>query len=80
MRMFIISQYYKLLLSKMINYNFNELTNSSINLDIQYELNQNLLELSRKKTLKNIFDQISKALDQYNDKNNYMEYFLTTLA
>ena len=80
MRMFIISQYYKLLLSKMIKYNFNELTNSSINLDIQYDLNQKLLELSRKKTLKNIFDQISKELDQYNDKNNYMEYFLTTLA
>ena len=79
LRMFIINNYYNLLLRKMIQYNFNELTDSTINLDIQYELNQNLLQLSREKTLRNIFDSISKALDQYVDRNNYMEYFLTTL-
>ena len=40
MRMFLIENFYKLLLKKLIKYNFNELTDSSSNINIQNELNE----------------------------------------
>ena len=79
LRMFIFSDYYKLLLKDMLKYDFNKKTNSDINLKKQNQLNIKLLDISKEKSLKIIFDSLSRFLKYYNDENNYMEYFLTNI-
>ena len=75
MRMFIINDYYKLILKKMISYDFNKLTSDDINLSVQEYLNQKLIKQVRKKSLKIIFDNISKSMNSFKENNILMEYF-----
>ena len=75
MRMFLIENFYKLLLKKLIKYNFNELTDSSSNINIQNELNQKLIQSIKKKSLRNIFDNILESINNINIKPIFMEYF-----
>ena len=75
MRMFIINDYYKLILKKMISYDFNKLTSDDINLSVQEYLNQKLINQVRKKSLKIIFDNISKSMNTFKVNTIFMEYF-----
>ena len=78
MRMFLINDYYKFLLRKMLQYNFNMVPNTSVNFKFQIELNKKLLNYSRNKKVKSLFDSINKTVKESNAPDNYMEYFLTT--
>lgn len=74
MRMFLVSNYYKLLLKDIIKYNYNE-TNNKINTNLQYSLNNKLLKIVKSGELKEIFDKILFLIKDTNSKN--MEYFCT---
>ena len=73
LRMFLIQDYYQLLLKPLLKNNFNELTTYNSNLTFQRELNNKLLKKMEKKHLKKIFNDISYSLKKYN--HNFIEYF-----
>lgn len=73
-RMFIISDYYRLLLKNMIKNNFND-TNKKINKNFQLELNEKLLKIVDNGTMKNIFNKIMTLVNNFD--SNYIEYFCT---
>ena len=73
MRMFLIDDYYNLVLKDMLKYNFNEKTSKDINLQFQIDLNNKLLNNVQNKTIKNTFDIIANQLN--NTYNESIEYF-----
>tara|TARA_A100001015_G_scaffold9831_1_gene11950 strand:+ start:67 stop:1191 length:1125 start_codon:yes stop_codon:yes gene_type:complete len=73
LRMFLINDYYRMLLKPLLKVNFNQDTTYKYNLDFQHELNEKLTSKIKKKYIKNIFDDISNLMLKIN--NNNMEYF-----
>jgi hypothetical protein len=73
MRMFLIDDYYNLILKDMLEYDFNERTSKDINLKFQIDLNNKLLDNVQNKSIKNTFDIISKQINNTNGES--MEYF-----
>jgi hypothetical protein len=77
MRMFLISDYYKLLLKPLQDVNYNKKTSFDSNIKFQKSLNNKLLRMVSENSLKKIYDNISNIFED-ND-NNYIEYFLINI-
>ena len=78
MRMILLSDYFKMILKSMINSNYNKKNTSKSNYNFQRKLNNKMLTSVSKKTLKNIFDEISIKLKTI-QFNKYIEYFCVTI-
>jgi hypothetical protein len=78
MRMILLSDFYKMILKSMIENNYNKKNTSKSNYDFQENLNKKMLTSVSKKTLKNIFDEISMKL-KIIQFNKYIEYFCITV-
>ena len=75
--MFLISDYYKLLLKPLHDVNYNKKTSFDSNIKFQKSLNNKLLRMVSENSLKKIYDNISNIFED-ND-NNYIEYFLKNI-
>ena len=75
LRFFLLSNYYKLLLKKMLQVNFNQYTDYNMNLEFQKELNNQTHKLIKKNNLKIIFNQILANINDLSEPNYFIEYF-----
>lgn len=76
LRIFLIYEYYNLILKKLLKYKFNKETNSKINENIQTKINKQILNFNKKVFLK---DNINKIISFINFENNYCEYFAVNM-
>lgn len=77
MRMFMIFDFYQLVMKYFLECDFNKYTNSNYNIEYQKELNKKLLNIVEKKYIKNIFDNVSKIV--IIEKPKSIEYFSSDL-
>ena len=71
--MILINNYYSMLLKPMINLKFNELTTNEINYNFQKNLNMKMLNKVKKKSIKDLFDNISNNINK--TEGLFIEYF-----